>query len=153
MDDFDFFHGQWRVEHRRLVSRLTGCTEWQVFAGTSDCRPVLGGAGNLDDNTLELPGGTYRAVTMRTFDPATRAWSIWWFDGRTPHRLDPPVVGRFEGDTGTFYADDHHDGTPIRVRFRWTRGAVPRWEQAFSADGGRTWETNWTMEFSRVQGE
>jgi hypothetical protein len=25
-----------------------------------------------------------------------------------------------------------------------------RWEQAFSDDGGATWETNWTMDFARV---
>jgi hypothetical protein len=26
-----------------------------------------------------------------------------------------------------------------------------RWRQAFSADGGKTWETNWIMDFTRVQ--
>lgn len=150
MHDFDFLVGRWRVEHRRLVARLVRCTEWQTFTGTCECRLVLGGAGNVDDNVLELPGGAYRAVTVRTFDPATALWSIWWFDGRQPHRLDPPVVGRFEAGVGTFFADDQLDGTPIRVRFRWQVGATPRWEQAFSADGGATWETNWEMAFYGV---
>ncbi len=150
MHDFDFLVGRWRVEHRRLVSRLVRCTEWQTFSGTCECRLVLGGAGNIDDNVLELPGGTYRAVTLRTFDAATGLWSIWWFDGRQPHRVDPPVVGRFEAGVGTFYADDQLDGTPIRVRFRWQVAAAPRWEQAFSADGGATWETNWEATFYGV---
>ena len=60
------------------------------------------------------------------------------------------MVGRFAGGTGTFYADEIFNGQPIRVRFRWLQTATPRWEQAFSTDGGLTWETNWTMDFVRT---
>ena len=76
-------------------------------------------------------------------------WSIWWFDGRTPSELDPPVTGRFENGVGTFYSDDTFKGKPIRVRFTWSNitAASAHWEQAFSADGGKTWETNWTTDF------
>jgi hypothetical protein len=40
----------------------------------------------------------------------------------------------------------------IYVRFLWTHQSenVARWEQAFSDDGGKTWETNWIMEMERV---
>ena len=81
-------------------------------------------------------------------DPATRQWSIYWADSHRG-RLEPPVVGSFDGDVGTFYGDDAFEGRPIRVRFLWTRGTSPRWEQAFSTDGGKTWETNWTMDMTR----
>ncbi len=116
-------------------------------------RSLLGGSGNVDDNVLEMPDGAYRAATLRAFDPTTRSWSIWWLDSRFPHRLDPPVVGGFEGTRGTFYADDIIDGVPIRVRFLWLvfDPQAPRWEQAFSKDGGLTWETNWRMAFTRAQ--
>jgi hypothetical protein len=30
---------------------------------------------------------------------------------------------------------------------------TPRWEQAFSEDGGETWETNWVMDFARAGGD
>lgn len=151
-DDFDFLIGDWRVYHRRLKERLSGCTAWVEFEGTSTTRKILGGFGNLEDNMLELPDGAYRAVAMRAFDPATGTWAIWWLDGRRPHHLDVPVVGRFEGGTGLFYADDTFDGTPIKVRFTWTLldADAARWEQAFSADGGNSWETNWTMDFVRI---
>jgi hypothetical protein len=151
--DFDFFLGSWRVRHRRLKARLAGCDDWAEFGGTCRVRPLLGGAGNADDNVLELPEGAYRAVTLRAFDSETGLWSIWWLDGRFPHRLDPPMVGRFDAGIGTFYADDTIDGTPIRVRFLWDASDphAPRWEQAFSADGGDTWETNWTMAFAPLQ--
>ena len=92
--DFDFFHGRWAVHHRRLKDRLAGCTEWEVFGGTSSAQPLLGGAGNVDDNVIELPGGTYRAATLRAFDPASKQWAIWWLDGRHPHAVDVPMIGR-----------------------------------------------------------
>lgn len=149
--DFDFEIGSWNVHHRRLVERLAGCTEWAEFAGTAETRKILGGFGNLEDNFLDLPGGAYRAVALRSFDPATRQWSIWWLDGRSPHQLDTPVVGEFADGVGLFYANDVLDGRPIRIRFRWSvpEPDRPLWEQAFSPDGGETWETNWIMEFRR----
>ena len=149
LTDFDFLHGSWRVQHRRLVGRLVGSTEWQAFGGTCTCAPVLGGQGNVDDNLVNLPDGPYRAVTVRSFDATTGQWAIWWLDGRHPHRFDVPMVGGFAGGQGVFLADDHLDGRPIKVRFLWRRNAagLPEWEQAFSGDGGKEWEVNWVMEF------
>jgi hypothetical protein len=149
--DFDFFIGNWHVAHRRLKERLAGCTDWVEFGGTTTTQKILGGLGNMDDNFLDLPGGAYRAVTLRSYDPQTGQWTIWWLDGRYPGMLDTPMVGRFENGVGTFYANDTLAGQPIRVRFLWTlpRPDMPRWEQAFSTDAGATWETNWVMEFTR----
>jgi hypothetical protein len=151
-DDFDFFIGSWRVAHRRLKDRLVECTEWVEFNGSTVVQKVLGGLGNMDDNILELPGDTYRAVTLRSFNSETQQWSIWWLDGRYPGSLDTPVVGHFDNKVGVFYADDTLDGKPIRVRFLWTlpQSDRPRWEQAFSVDAGKTWEVNWSMDFTRT---
>ena len=148
LTDFDFLTGRWQVSHRRLVGRLLGSTEWQEFGGTCVVHPTLGGLGNVDDNIVNLPGETYRAVTIRAFDPATGLWSIWWLDGRQPHQLDVPVVGGFRDGVGTFLASDKLAGKPILVRFGWSMtDDGPRWEQAFSPDNGLTWEVNWTMDF------
>ena len=146
--DFDFCMGFWRVHHRRLKERLAGSGEWQEFVGASVAWPILGGAGNIDDNVLELPSGTYRAISLRSFNPETEQWSIWWLDGRNPGQLDPPVVGGFEDGIGTFQCDDTFNGKPIVVRFIWSNitPTSTRWEQSFSPDGGRTWEVNWIME-------
>jgi hypothetical protein len=114
---------------------------------------LLDGQANVDDNVLEMPSGTYRAASIRAYDPATKQWSIWWLDSRRPHDLGAPVVGAFKDGTGTFFADDVCDGQPIRVRFLWTdiTAVSARWQQAFSRDGGATWETNWIMEFERSE--
>lgn len=148
--DFDFLHGRWRVTHRRLRTRLAGDTQWDEFAGTCDAQPIIGGLGNIDDNVLDLPSGSYEAATLRLFDPASRLWSIWWVDARNPG-LEPPVRGRFHEGVGTFFGDDVFEGNPISVRFIWSGIGLrsARWEQAFSADGGATWENNWIMLFER----
>ncbi|WP_133498835.1 DUF1579 domain-containing protein [Cognatilysobacter terrigena] len=149
--DFDFVIGDWRVTHRRLKDRLANCTEWVEFDGEMSTRHVLGGFGNVEDNRLMFPEGEFRAVALRSYDASAGTWSIWWLDGRFPGRVDVPVVGRFENGVGTFFAKDTFGDMPITIRFIWSTSDVDtlRWEQAFSADDGRTWETNWTMDFRR----
>jgi hypothetical protein len=149
--DFDFLMGDWCVTHRRLVRRLVGETEWIEFTGPATVRPILGGLGNTDEYRIDLPDESYLGASLRLFSPATQVWTIYWIDSRDP-KLDPPMVGRFTDGRGLFLGDDTHDGRPIRVRFLWSRipGMACRWEQAFSADGGLSWETNWTMTFARA---
>ncbi len=149
--DFDFLFGTWTVHNRRLARRLAGCEDWQTFQATQEAWPVLGGLGNMDRLRADFPDGRpLEGLTMRFFDPLAKAWSIYWVDDRS-FQLQPPVMGRFTGNQGTFYGEDRFEGRPIRVRFIWTvvSGIEAHWEQAFSEDGGATWETNWTMRFLR----
>ena len=153
--DFDFIIGHWLVRHRRLKARLCGCTEWCEFEGRTTTRKILEGFGNVEDNVLSFPDGDVRAAAFRSFNPHTQSWAIWWLDGRAPHTLDVPVIGRFDGSVGLFFADDTLEGRPIKMRFTWrvNPGRNPTWEQAFSDDSGMTWETNWTMEFQRREAD
>lgn len=153
LHDFDFFIGTWKVHSRRLKERLAGSHDWEEFDGTIRNIKLMDGLANVDDTEFDTPEGIYRGVAPRAYDPRTGLWAIWWIDGRNPHgALDPPVKGRFVHGVGTFYANDTLRGKPIKVRFIWshiTRNSA-QWEQAFSADGGKTWETNWTQELHRV---
>jgi len=149
LHDFDFMFGDWRVHHRTLKP---GAHVWAEFDGTSTTRPIMGGAGNLEDNVLNPASGSYRASAVRAYDAKTAQWAIWWIDGRNPHgSLDPPVKGRFENGVGRFYSDYEQDGKAMRVRYTWTHASptAAHWEQAASSDAGATWQTNWTMEFTR----
>lgn len=150
--DFDFFMGIWRCRHRYLARRLADCHDWIEFDGTCAARKILDGFGNMDEGDINLPGDPYRGMSLRTWDPDTRAWSIYWLDSRRPGHLFPPVTGGFEQGVGTFWGDDTCEGRPVRVRFLWSRitGGTARWEQAFSPDKGGSWETNWYMDFTRV---
>jgi hypothetical protein len=155
LHDFDFFMGNWRAHHRKLKERLLGSHDWVEFDGTISVHPLMNGWANEDESIFNIPGGAYRGVTLRAYDPVTGLWSIWWLDGRMPSApLDPPVKGRFVNGVGVFYSDDTLRGKPVKVRFTWTHPTpdTARWEQAFSGDGGKTWETNWVTDFTRVSG-
>lgn len=149
MNDFDFLLGEWEIANRRRRRLLEGCDDWDEFGGTSSCRPYLGGLANVD--SIDFPTLGTHGMTVRLLDVVANTWSLYWANSRDGI-LQPPVVGRFSHGTGYFYGDDHYLDRPIRVRYIWS-GITPdsaRWEQAFSVDNERTWETNWIMEFSRL---
>ena len=152
--DFDFWMGRWNVHNRRLRKRLVGSDEWEEFEATSVARPLLDGLGNEDEFRTDYDGG-FIGMSFRFFDPRTKQWSIYWADSRRSGVLDPPVFGSFSGDVGVFEGEDTFDARPILVRFTWSgvTTPTPRWEQAFSDDGGKTWETNWVMDFTRAGDE
>jgi hypothetical protein len=150
--DFDFFMGIWHCRHRFLVKRLAECHDWIEFDGCCAARKILGGWGNSDESEINLPGDRHRAMSVRTWDPERRKWTIYWLDSRLPGRFGAPMRGGFDKGIGIFHGDDIHDGRPVRVRFLWSRITedAARWEQAFSLDKGGTWETNWYMDFTRI---
>ncbi|HKU14737.1 MAG TPA: hypothetical protein VJQ52_10110 [Steroidobacteraceae bacterium] len=149
--DFDFFFGAWQVEHRRLKQRLAGSDEWEEYAGTTRCQAILGGIANFNDSVVHRAGTTYRSLGLRAFDATTNVWTDWSLDGRNPTQVTVDGVGTFHDGVGTFFADDTFERKPIRVRgiFKSLGPREMQWEQAFSADGGRTWETNYVMRYTR----
>jgi hypothetical protein len=151
--DFDFLIGKWKVHHRRLAKRLAGNHEWVEFEGTSQLWMTMNGHGTIDDNEIDLPSGAYHAMGIRSYDPKTQIWAIWWIDARNPHDLEPPVKGNFQNGVGIFEGDDTFAGKRIKVRYIWSRitSTSAHWEQAFSPDDGKNWETNWRMDFTRAE--
>jgi hypothetical protein len=147
--DFDFLIGSWIVRNRRLKERLKGCTDWEEFESTCRARAILGGLGNMDEFTMERASGRDLAITVRLYNAVTGEWSIYW--AARNGTLDVPMVGRFEGPRGEFFSQEVFEGRHVFNRFIWTVMTPDscRWEQAYSADGGKTWETNWIMEFTR----
>ncbi len=150
-DDFDFLIGEWTITNERLKARLTGSTDWEIFPATSKVEkvmPIPGGGfgGNLDQ--MFVPARGFTGMTLRLYDPKAALWSIYWSDTKS-FRLFPPTIGRFQHGQGEFFGDDVEGGTPVKVRFHWTGGEKPVWEQAMSADGGKSWEKNWVMRFVR----
>jgi hypothetical protein len=149
LHDFDYFVGGWITKQRRLKARGVGSSEWEEFPATECLTLYLGGLATVDE--LYMPTKNRAGLTLRTFDPEKRQWSIYWvssMDGK----LDPdPVVGGFQGSHGEFYALDEDDHRPVKVRYTWDKidRDHARWQQAFSYDN-RTWETNWIGDFTRA---
>jgi hypothetical protein len=149
--DFDFLIGSWMVRNRRLRRPLTGSDEWYEFDATAVARHLWGGHANVDEFEADSPTGHIQGMTLRLYDRNARQWSLYWANS-AKGTLDRPTVGRFEEGRGEFFDQDRIDGTTVLVRYVWSdiTATSCRWEQAFSPDGGRTWETNWTMDFTRT---
>ena len=152
--DFDFLVGKWKVHHRILRSRLTGCTDWAEFDGTCTNENIMGGQANFDESLMERPVGAVRGMTLRLYNSQTNEWKLYWAATGSAV-FDIPMVGGFKeknGD-GEFYAQETNNGFTVYSRFIWSKITPTscQWEQALSNDGGKTWETNWVMEFTRTQ--
>jgi hypothetical protein len=149
--DFDFFVGTWKVYNRRLRERLKGSTDWEEFEGASVARGALGGLANIDEISFDRASGRLEGMTVRLFNPLSQEWSLYWASS-LQGILETPMVGRFKNGRGEFFAQEVFEGKHIFSRFIWSgiTETSCRWEQAFSADGGVTWETNWIMEFERT---
>lgn len=142
--DFDWELGTWKTHVKRRLRPLSGSDEWVEYEGTSRVRKVWGGRANLLELDVRGPAGRIEALSLRLYNPATRQWSL-NFASRAGGTLAVPTVGAFSNGRGEFFADETLDGKPIRVRFV-MHDITPtsaRFEQAFSADGGKTWEVNW----------
>lgn len=149
--DFDFILGKWNGHQRRLRERLNNCTDWEEFESTTEAWPVLDGVGNVDEVTMFRESGVSKGLSVRMYQPDTGEWYIYW-GSSVGGPLGMPMIGRFdENGRGEFYDFEVFNGNHIYSRFIWKVNSPDscRWEQAFSADGGKTWETNWTMDFTR----
>lgn len=149
MHDFDFLFGRWTIRNERLRERLVGSDDWESFDATGECRPVIGGYGNTDDYVTDWNGGLV-GMTLRLFNRQTQRWSIYWASSHTG-ALELPVTGTFSDGVGRFEGKDFHKGKPVLQRFLWSdiTPTNAKWEQALSPDGGKTWEANWRMHFTR----
>jgi hypothetical protein len=150
--DFDFFIGKWNVHNRKLKERLKGSTSWDEFDGTVIARPIWDGKANVDEFEADSTTGHIQGMTLRLFDPKSQQWSIYWANSANG-TLEKPMIGSFKDGRGEFYDQEFFEGKSIFVRFIWSNitSSSCRWEQAFSDDGGKSWETNWIMDFTRVE--
>jgi hypothetical protein len=151
--DFDFLVGKWRMENKHLNARLAHCKEYTEFESTAEVRPGLEGMGNFDIVRRVFPDGkVYEGRTVRTFDPKTGLWRLYWMDSNGGP-LDPPVTGSFDNGIGLFFCKDYQVGRPVIVVFRWdkTNPDRPIWGQAFSDDNGKTWEWNYSNILFRIK--
>jgi hypothetical protein len=150
--DFDFEIGTWKTHLRRLLHPLTGSTTWVEYDGTTVVRKVLGGRANLVELVADGPAGHFEGMSLRLYSPEAHQWSL-NFANAASGTLSTPTIGEFRDGRGEFYDQETLGARTILVRFL----VIPvdtdtcRFEQAFSDDGGKTWETNWVAVDTRVK--
>jgi len=149
--DFDFELGTWKIHLKRRLHPLTGSNTWVEFDGTSVTRKVWDGRAQIEEFETDGTAGHIEGLTLRTYNPQTREWSLSWANSKDG-KLVVPQIGRFKDGAGEFYAQDTLDGRSIFVRFIWSKTDtnMPHFEQSFSEDGGKTWEVNWITDQTRV---
>ena len=149
--DFDFIIGAWNAHLSRLVHPLTGSTTWIKFDGTSVVRTIWDGRANLEEFEADGPTGHIEGLTLRLYNPQSHQWNLNWATSKDG-TLGQPTIGEFKNGRGEFFDQEPFKGRAIFVRYDWS-DITPnscRFEQAFSDDGGKTWEANWIATFTRV---
>lgn len=149
--DFDFEIGTWQTRLRRLVRPLTGSTTWVEYEGTTVVSKIWNGRANLVELQVDGPAGHIEALSLRLYNPESRQWSLNFSNSRGG-TMSPPTIGEFKDGRGEFFSQETLNGRAILVRFI-ISDITPtscRFEQAFSADGGKTWEVNWIAIDTRV---
>lgn len=149
--DFDFEIGTWKTHVKRLLHPLSGSHAWTEYDGTSIVRALLGGRANVVELTMDGPAGHFAGLSLRLYNPQSRQWSL-NFANAAGGVLNTPTIGAFHDGVGEFYDQEMLNERAILVRFviaPLTKDSC-RFEQSFSADGGRTWETNWIATDTRV---
>jgi hypothetical protein len=152
--DFDFVIGNWKAHVRRLPDRLVGSNRWIEYDGISNHHKILDSNSNFEEFEVTSSDGKdhLKGQTLRLYNPDTRQWSIYLLDVDKGALPMPPVVGEFSGNRGVFYDQETYKGRAIFVRYVWQNlsPTSARMEQSFSADGGKSWETNWICELTRT---
>ena len=150
--DFDFEIGTWKTHLKRLLRPLTGSTTWVEYEGTTLVRKVWNGRANLVELTADGPAGHFEGLNLRLYNPESHQWSL-NFANSASGSLGIPTIGEFKDGRGEFYDQETLNGRAILVRFV-ISDITPnscRFEQAFSDDGGKTWEVNWIAIATRVK--
>jgi len=152
--DFDFLFGRWKVHCRRLLHPLTGSNEWIEFDGTNVVHRVWDGRANMEEFEADTPSSHIEGMTIRTYNEKSHQWSIYWANQKDGTVGFPPTVGEFKDGRGEFFDKESYNGQAISVRYLWTVASANscHWEQAFSIDDGRTWETNFVWDLTRDKG-
>ena len=152
--DFDWEFGTWRSDVQVLADPLSDTEDvWLHFRGKSVIKPLMDGRANVVEFDVSGEAGRIEALNLRLYEPQAGQWSSTFVSIRDG-LLTPSVKGGFHNGVGEFYGKDQLGGRPIDVRFLIFREGThkARFEQAYSDDGGATWETNWIAIDRRVRG-
>jgi len=150
--DFDFAFGIWKTQLWRLLNPLSGSNQWADYEGTTVVSKIWNGRANLAQLEADGKEGHLQVMSLRLYNPQSGQWSLYAASSRNG-TLSVPTVGEFKDGRGEFFDQETFNGRSILVRNVWS-DITPdscRFEQAFSDDGGKTWEVNWIAVDTRVK--
>jgi hypothetical protein len=149
--DFDWEIGTWKT-HLKVLRQTPDGPSWVVYEGVSVVRPIWNGRANMVELNANGPGGPIEAINLRLYNPQAHQWSL-NFASSKGGVMSVPSIGAFENGRGEFYDTEPIGGRSVLVRGVWsdiTKDGA-HFEQAISADGGKTWLVNWIADDTRVR--
>jgi hypothetical protein len=148
--DFDFNFGTWHTHFQRLENPLAHSTKWLAYDGTVTVRKVWGGRASTDETVSDGPSHI-ELLYIRTYNPQSHQWEINGANS-SDGSLGTPMYGDFAGGVGTFYDREVFNDRTITVRWVFSNITADSYhfEQAFSGDGGATWEPNFVAKVTRT---
>jgi hypothetical protein len=143
--DFDFLTGEWRIANRSIVNGA-----WLAYDSEATVHAILKGIGSVEE--LRIPARDFSGMGLRLLDVEKRVWSDFWVNAKSGVLTSPGQTGSFENGAGIFSSDYEDNGRTMKSAGIWDRITPTscRWRQVVSADGGKTWEHNWIMDWTRV---
>ena len=148
--DFDFSIGTWKTHITRLEKPLSASTTWIKMEGTKTERKIWSGRAHLEEIEADGPTGHMQGLTLFLYNPQAHQWSQTFASSRNG-LLGSPIIGAFKDGRGEFFGQDTFNDKTILVRGVWSDITQDshKFEQAFSEDGGKTWETNFVALLTR----
>lgn len=144
LGDFAFLTGEWKIKNRR--PKDGGIDE---FDGEATVTSILGGLVSIEE--LRIPSRHFSGLGLRLLDLERKLWADFWVNAKSGVLTCPPTWGSFVDGVGRWDAHEKDGETPIVVRGAWDQitPSSCRWVQAVSRDGGKSWEENWVMHWTR----
>jgi hypothetical protein len=148
--DFDFNFGVWKSHITRLVHPLTDSKESIELNGTVAVRKVWDGKAWLEEMEADGPKGHWQGMTLFLYNPQSHQWSQ-TFVNSSQGVVAGTLTGSFQDGREELYSQDTVDGRAILVRGTWSNIAADshRYQEAYSTDGGKTWQTVFTADLIR----
>lgn len=142
--DFAFLAGEWKIANRRKKDG-----GWDEFAGESTVQSYLGGLVSIEE--LRIPARNFFGMGVRAWRPKDKQWADHWTSAGNGV-VNDPVLGRFVDGVGLFLSEEKDGGTTVTYRSMWDRITPTscRWTQASSRDGGKSWDYDWMMDWTRA---
>lgn len=150
--DFDFEIGTWKSQISRRVHPLTGSNTWVQMEASVVFRKVWDGRANLMELRADGPNGHLEELNLRLYNPQSHQWTF-NFASSSDGTMARPMVGEFKNGRGEFIGQDSFNGRIVLVRhvFSEITSDSHHFEQSFSDDGGKTWESNFVATLTRIK--
>ena len=153
LHDVDFNLGKWHTSIRRYADPFSAPSHFASLEGTVTVRPVWNGKALLEEIEADGPNGHWQGLTLFLYNPQSGQWSQNYANAAQGHFEAAATIGEQRGRDIELYSTDTAGGRAILVKGLWSEIEPDshRYTEAYSDDGGRTWQTAFDARLTRIR--